>query len=113
KLNPISNVNLPKEAHQEDLLRISLEFESLGDCYDFVGFDMKMGENENERIICAVSTLSQDFGKECFLNEKPIFENGTIRFSVMRNDFYILKFYQGTDSLNQPIYLEREIKITD
>lgn len=113
KLNPIQHVNLPRSAQKDEVLKIDLEFENLGDCYDFIGFDMKIGENENERIISAVSTLSQRYESECILKEKPVFENGTIEFSVIRNDYYILKFFQGRDSLDQPIYLEKEISITE
>lgn len=110
RLNPIHQVVSPEAARENEVIRIKLEFEISYQCDDFIGFDMKKGENEHERIISAVSSVS-DFGKECLWGEKLTYEDGVLEFRVLRKDYYDLKFFNGKDSLNQAKYIEKRIKI--
>lgn len=110
ELNPIVRVKTPDSLSVSEHYNFSVEYENTADCYVFIGFYVEEGEQPQERIITALSTVT-DPAKNCRLYEFPRVENASLEFIANREDFYILKFWQGWDEKGNPIYLERRIEI--
>ncbi len=110
KLNEIISVEIPDTVRENGIYDLEIEFKKSADCYSFSGFDFKIGENENERIISVISSVV-DVDNTCQKYKSPKTEIENFEFSVRRDDYYILKFWQGIDSLNKPIYLTKRIEV--
>src|SRR5699024_1084434 len=110
ELNKIVEVEIPETMRYESEYDLHIDYEKSTTCQEFSGFNFELGDNENERIISVVSHTI-DRNNTCEKFKSPRIENRDFTFSVKRDDFYILKFYQVMDSLNQPIYLTKKVEI--
>ena len=110
QLNEILSVEVPETVRENGEYDLKIEFKKSANCHEFSGFDFEVGENENERIISAVSNVI-NVDNTCQAYKTLQTETQDFKFSVKRDDYYILKFWQGKDSLNQPIYLTKRIEI--
>lgn len=110
KLNSITSVKMPDTLLAEEMYNFRVEFENPADCYEFAGFHLEIGENPNERVISAISTVINE-RTNCSIYRSPRMDSKAMEFLVKREDYYVLKFWQGTDSEDQPIYLKKRIEI--
>lgn len=110
KLNSIKEVNIPDTLLAEEMYTFRVHFEDLADCYEFEGFHIEEGGNSNERIITAVSTVHNE-QSNCVVYPNPKTGSAALEFIVQRDDYYVLKFWQGDDDKGNPIYLTKEIEI--
>lgn len=108
ELSPIRTVQMPDTVVFAERYAIDIGFENQTNCNTFLGFDITMNDDEHERIISVVSSVFLDEEK-CEDYEAPVIKTETLEFDVRRDDYYILKFWQGTDSLGQPVFLTKEI----
>lgn len=111
ELNPVTEVEVPDTVFLGDKFDIQVKYQNPSDCYTFDGFDFTMGDTPNERIISVVSIAYDDIS--CKALSTPKIESRALQFEAMRSDFYKLRFWQGTDSLDQPVYLTKKVVVEE
>lgn len=110
KLNSIKEVSIPDTLLAEEMYSFRVEFKDSADCYEFKGFHIEEGHNPNERMITAVSTvINEDLN--CVVYPSPKTESAALEFTVLRDDYYVLNFWQGEDEKGYPQYLTKKVVI--
>lgn len=110
RLTPITAFEIPDTVSPNAQYNFKISFERPSNCYSFSGFDYT--QNRNVRKISAVSSVVVD-RDGCMPYDTLKIESQNLKFIVQRHDFYIFKFWHGTDSIGQPQYLTKKVIVAD
>ncbi len=110
KLTPITAVEMPDTVVRGQNYDIKVSFERPSECYLFSGFNFT--KNNNERVVGAVSTVIGD-RDSCVPYDSVHIQTETLKFMVVRSDYYVFKFWKGVDSIGQPEYITDTIIVSN
>lgn len=109
KLVPVVEADIPDTLYTQETYHFDITYEIPSSCYDFSGFDYS--EDGNQRYIGVVcSAIEND---ACGTYDPPETETKVLEFSVKQSDYYIFKFWKGTDAKDKPIYYKKTAIVID
>ncbi|HIB36181.1 hypothetical protein [Mesonia sp.] len=108
ELVPVDSVVIPDTLDFGQTYDFEVTYERPTDCHFFEGFDYNQGVNE--RIIGVVNSVVINGDTECLELEDELVTQ-TLPFEVIREDYYIFKFWQGVDEEGEYIYLTKEVPV--
>ncbi|HET8809671.1 MAG TPA: hypothetical protein VFM65_05340 [Flavobacteriaceae bacterium] len=106
ELVPIVSVSVPDTLVFREDYTFEITYDRPSNCHAFRGFWYE--KNENERIIGVINDVYNN--PNCQAPEDSL-ATAELNFEVLRDDFYIFKFWQGEDENGEPIYLTKEVPV--
>jgi hypothetical protein len=106
-LVPVESVNIPDTLVFEETYSFEITYERASTCHSFAGFSYH--KNGRERTIGVVNTVYYNVNNCENLEDETQTEN--LAFEVVLEDFYIFKFWQGTDENGNDTFLTKEVPV--
>ncbi len=107
KLVPVTEILIPDTITFNQSYTFKITYTAPTSCYRFSGFDYQ--QQGHQRIVGVVTALRAD----CSSPATPVTKTQDMQFIAHRQDYYLFKFWQGTDSLGQALYLTKKVIVTD
>jgi len=105
---PIETVDMPAEFELGQTYEIEYTYYRPTTCHVFN--DLYYVAEFNQRTIAVINTVYPESSSPCEDLELEIITR-TFNFVVNNNSTYYFRFWQGTDSNNQDLYLEIEVPV--
>ena len=99
----ITSVDLPESFTFNQTYRIDVTFELPNGCTAYEGFDVTQ-EDTTVRNVVVIGTVRTDEDIAC--TQEIVEREAFFNFSVIYNEPYTFKFFQGEDSNGEPQFLE-------
>lgn len=103
----IIDAQVPESFILNETYVIAVQIERPNDCSFFEGFDVAAGDGGLREIVAWASVLTD---AEC--EEQLSIVTHTMTMEIIQTETYILRFYNGEDSLGNPSYLTYEVPVT-
>ncbi len=108
ELAPVVSVEMPENMVFRETHSIAITYQKPSSCHYFSGFDVsKSGNTITVGIVNSYRTASTNCSETGNLQAAA-----ELNFVAERNDFYIFKFWRGTNSEGENLFLTREVTVT-
>ncbi len=103
---PIESVIVPDTLNYGEIHDFEVTYKQISTCHLFETYQSL--KDTNERKIFVLNRVFND--NNCEELEDELISK-QLHFEVTRQDYYIFKFWQGTDSNNEDIFLTKKIPV--
>ena len=107
ELAPVDSVSLPDTLTYGETYDFEITYERASTCHAFEWFEFT--RDTNERKIYVVNRVYLDASKCEDLEDELVTQDLT--FEVIRQDYYIFKFWQGVDSNGEDFFLNKQVPV--
>ena len=108
ELAPTVSVEMPENMFFGQTNSIAVTYKKPSSCHYFSGFDVSKNGNT---ITVGVVTSYRTTNTNCS-ETGNLLAVTELNFVAERNDFYIFKFWRGTNSEGENLFLTREVTVT-
>lgn len=103
---PIDSVSVPDTLNYGEINNFEVTYKQISSCHLFERYESS--KDTNERKIYVLNRVIKD--NNCKELEDELITK-KLRFEVFRKDYYIFKFWQGTDNNGEDIFLTKRIPV--
>ena len=103
----INNVVLPESFELNETYEVLVDYTLPNNCSFFDGFEVTQ-EDTTVRNVVAVGFVRTD---QVGCTEETIEAQASFNFTVIHNQPYTFRFYQGEDSEGEPLFLEVDVPV--
>lgn len=103
---PVDSVSIPDTLNYGEIYNFEVTYERASTCHAFEGYEY--AKDTNVRTIGVVNRVYLD--ADCEELEGELVTQD-LPFEVIRQDYYIFKFWQGTDANGENIFLTIEVPV--